>query len=160
MKYLLYYWASILKKFHLNTIVYRILYSFSHQVLIISDDTVREARTFLESISKNPNNSSVSQHLIQVNPEYDLLIIVPAYNVELYIEECINSILSQKTKYKYRVIIVNDGSTDRTGVLLEQYQTDTRIKIIHQSNKGFSGARNIDSIKRSRYTLCLFRRLR
>lgn len=143
MKYILHCLASILKKFHLNIIVYKALSPFFHRTLIVSEDMAREARDFLESISEKTNNSSVCHNLISENPEYDLLIIVPAYNVERYIEECINSILSQKTKYKYKIVIVDDGSTDRTGVLLDQYQADMRIKIIHQSNKGFSGARNI-----------------
>lgn len=44
----------------------------------------------------------------------DLSIIVAAYNVEQYIDQCIKSLLQQETKYQYEIIIVNDGSTDET----------------------------------------------
>lgn len=49
-----------------------------------------------------------------MNPQYDLQIIIPAYNAEKYIEKCLNSILSQKTQYTYVITVINDGSTDET----------------------------------------------
>ncbi len=74
--------------------------------------------------------------------KYDLTIIVPAYNVERYIVECLNSILNQITQYQYIVKVIDDGSTDATKEILNQYEKDSRIEIIHQSNRGLSGARN------------------
>ena len=53
-----------------------------------------------------------------------------------------NSVLSQSTKWSYRVIVIDDGSTDRTGEIIDTYKTDKRVKIIHQENRGYSGARN------------------
>ena len=73
--------------------------------------------------------------------EYDLSIIIPVYNVERYIEECLNSIISQITNYKYEVILVDDGSKDNTANLIKPYLADN-IKLISQKNFGQSIARN------------------
>lgn len=69
-------------------------------------------------------------------------IIVPIYNVEIYLEKCINSILNQ-TLSDFELIMVNDGSTDRSGEICDKYgMIDSRIKIIHKKNGGLSSARN------------------
>lgn len=69
-------------------------------------------------------------------------IIVPVYNVEQYLENCINSILNQTFK-NYELILVNDGSTDNSGNICDRYkQKDSRIKVIHKKNEGLSSARN------------------
>lgn len=77
----------------------------------------------------------------KIDENIDLSIVVPAYNVEKYIAKCIDSILNQKTKYNYELIIVNDGSTDNTKSIIEEY-SDEKIKFIGQNNQGLSGARN------------------
>lgn len=70
-------------------------------------------------------------------------IIVPAYNVEKYIEECISSIEKQKF-VSYEIIIIDDGSTDSTPLICEQLKEKyANIIVIHQVNKGSSEARNI-----------------
>ncbi len=69
-------------------------------------------------------------------------VIVPVYNVEKYLEKCINSLLWQTLK-DIEIIFINDSSTDSSGDILEMYAlSDTRIKIINQSNSGQSAARN------------------
>lgn len=69
-------------------------------------------------------------------------VIIPAYNIEAYIERCLDSIVGQ-TYENLEVIIVDDGSTDRTGELLDQYkENDHRIKVFHKKNGGVSSARN------------------
>ena len=69
-------------------------------------------------------------------------IIVPIYNVESYLEKCIDSILSQTYGY-LRVILVDDGSTDRCGFICDAYaQKDDRVTTIHRLNGGLSAARN------------------
>lgn len=69
-----------------------------------------------------------------------LSILIPAYNVENYIEECINSVLDLNINYE--IIIINDGSTDNTKKILKQYKTYNYIKIINQDNMGISITRN------------------
>ncbi|MCR5503131.1 MAG: glycosyltransferase [Lachnospiraceae bacterium] len=69
-------------------------------------------------------------------------IIVPAYNVEKYIERCLDSILAQ-THRDLEILVTDDGSTDRTGEIIDRYaKKDPRIRVIHQENRGLSGARN------------------
>lgn len=69
-------------------------------------------------------------------------IIVPAYNIEKYIVRCLDSLTSQTYDY-IEIIVVDDGSKDNTGPLIDQYALkDSRIKVIHQKNQGVSMARN------------------
>ena len=71
-----------------------------------------------------------------------LSVIVPIYNVEPYLTRCIDSILEQ-TYTNFELILVNDGSPDRCGEIINKYaQLDKRIVTIHQENKGVSAARN------------------
>ncbi len=67
-------------------------------------------------------------------------IIVPVYNVEKYLKRCLDSIFKQ-TFEDYEVIIVNDGSSDNSDVIIKSYD-DKRIKYFKQENKGLSAARN------------------
>lgn len=69
-------------------------------------------------------------------------IIIPAYNVESYIETCLNSVIQQSYS-NFEIILVNDGSTDNTGHICDGYSMiDNRIKVIHKKNGGLSDARN------------------
>lgn len=69
-------------------------------------------------------------------------VIVPIYNVELYLPTCLESILSQ-TYQDLEIILVDDGSPDNSGRICDEYaKKDSRISVIHQKNAGQSGARN------------------
>ena len=68
-------------------------------------------------------------------------IVVPIYNVENYLRQCLDSI-SEQTYKNFECILVNDGSTDSSQQIAEEYLVDSRFKLINQSNKGLSGARN------------------
>lgn len=69
-------------------------------------------------------------------------VVVPVYNAEKYLEECLDSIMVQTLK-DIEVICVNDGSTDRSGQILNEYaKKDSRIKVIHKENGGVVSARN------------------
>lgn len=69
-------------------------------------------------------------------------IIVPVYNTEKYLRKCIESIINQTYK-NIELILVNDGSTDNSGNICDEYaKTDSRIKVIHKENGGVSSARN------------------
>lgn len=70
-------------------------------------------------------------------------IVVPIYNVEKYLNKCIDSILSQEYK-NIEIILVDDGSTDNSGKICDDYtKKDNRIKVIHKENGGLSDARNV-----------------
>lgn len=72
----------------------------------------------------------------------NLSIIVPIYNVEQYLENCINSILNQ-TYRNFELILVDDGSPDKSGEICDKYKSsDDRVKVIHKKNGGLSSARN------------------
>ena len=69
-------------------------------------------------------------------------VIVPVYNVEKYIDDCVNSIVEQHYK-NLEIILVDDGSTDSSGKKCDYWMTaDRRITVIHQENGGLSDARN------------------
>lgn len=69
-------------------------------------------------------------------------IIIPVYNAEKYIGRCLDSILKQ-TYTKLEIILVNDGSTDKSGEICDEYaEIDNRIHVIHKKNGGVSAARN------------------
>ncbi len=68
-------------------------------------------------------------------------VIVPIYNAERYLRACLNSIINQ-TYQNFEVILVNDGSTDNSGAICEQYaKNDGRMHVIHKSNEGSTSAR-------------------
>jgi glycosyltransferase involved in cell wall biosynthesis len=69
-------------------------------------------------------------------------IIVPVYNVERYLNRCIDSILKQ-TFEDFEVILIDDGSTDRSGRICDEYaETDARIQAVHKDNSGVADTRN------------------
>lgn len=81
-----------------------------------------------------------------MNSNYLISIIIPVYNVEMYLNKCIKSILNQTYK-NIEVILIDDGSTDLSGKICDDYaKKDSRIKVIHKKNEGVSCARN-DGLK-------------
>lgn len=69
-------------------------------------------------------------------------IIVPVYNVEDYLDECVQSVLTQ-TFTDFELILIDDGSSDNSPILCDYYsKTDSRIKVFHKENGGASSARN------------------
>lgn len=83
-------------------------------------------------------------------------VLVPVYNVEKYLDECIQSILNQSV-YDYEVILVDDGSTDNSGIICDQYakKCPNKIKVIHKQNEGLISARRI-GILHAKGDFCLF----
>ena len=70
-------------------------------------------------------------------------VIVPVYNVEQYLRQCVNSILRQ-TYIRIEVILIDDGSSDGSAKICDEYaQKDTRVRVLHKVNEGVSVARNI-----------------
>lgn len=72
----------------------------------------------------------------------EISVVVPIYNVERYLSQCVDSIL-QQTFVDFELILVDDGSTDNSFDICKKYERlDSRIKIVHQENEGLSSARN------------------
>lgn len=70
-------------------------------------------------------------------------LIVPVFNIQKYLDECLNSIIGQSYS-NIEVILVNDGSTDNSGMICDRYVvTDKRVKVLHTENNGLSVARNL-----------------
>lgn len=107
-----------------------------------SDMDSTEAKDILSSFSMDPDTTCIANNIL--DPKYDLQIIVPAYNVEKYISQCLESVLTQKTHYSYLVSVVNDGSADDTSEIINDYleKYPDHLEVINQKNKGLSGARN------------------
>ncbi|MBQ6888563.1 MAG: glycosyltransferase family 2 protein [Lachnospiraceae bacterium] len=83
-------------------------------------------------------------------------VIVPIYNVESYVEECIKSICKQ-TYSAIEIILVDDGSTDNSGSICDEYaKIDTRIKVIHKKNDGLVKTRKVGlQQSKGNYILCV-----
>ena len=73
--------------------------------------------------------------------EVKVSVIIPVYNVEKYIEQCIKSVVNQTLK-EIEIIIVNDGTKDNSIKKIEKYLSDPRIVLINKENGGLSSARN------------------
>lgn len=70
-------------------------------------------------------------------------VIIPVYNAEQYIVECIESVISQSFE-RYELILIDDGSTDSSFEICKEYEAkDARIRVFHQKNSGVSKARNV-----------------
>ena len=87
------------------------------------------------------------QKQIRANPEEEVLmqiklsVIVPVYNVEPYIKRCLDNLINQ-TYQNLEIILVDDGSTDRSGTICDEYaHIDSRIQVIHKKNGGIASAR-------------------
>ncbi len=99
------------------------------------------------------NSSKFANSISAIGSEFDIYcfnnfltkvsVIIPVYNVEKYLRECLDSIINQTLK-DIEIICVDDGSSDNSLEILKEYmKRDSRIKIISQNNKGVSCARNI-----------------
>lgn len=91
-------------------------------------------------LAANPQPSTSSPNA--TNPQPLVSVIIPVYNVAKLLERCVNSVLTQ-TYQNLEIILIDDGSTDMSGKFCDVFaQKDPRIKVIHQKNRGLSGARN------------------
>ncbi len=81
-------------------------------------------------------------------------VVVPIYNVELYMKKCIQTIINQSYN-NLEIILVDDGSTDNSGNIADEYaQKDLRVKVIHKLNGGLSDARNAGMKKATGKYIC------
>ena len=72
-------------------------------------------------------------------------ILVPVYNVEKYLEQCVESLLNQTYKGDYEIVLVDDGSTDSSGEICDRYAKNNpdKIKVVHKKNEGLVSARQV-----------------
>lgn len=69
--------------------------------------------------------------------------VIPVYNAQRYLPACLDSVLAQDTPSEYEAVLVDDGSTDRSGAICDEYAArDGRVRVIHQENGGPGAARN------------------
>ena len=99
-----------------------------------------DALAYLQTQHPQKETSFVAEN--QISADADLLVVVPVYNVEKYIQKCIDSIFAQKTKYSVQIVIVDDGATDTSGKMADQYAAHENITVLHKKNGGLSDARN------------------
>ena len=72
----------------------------------------------------------------------EISVIIPAYNVEKYLEKCMESVLGQRFN-DFEILLIDDGAKDRTPQICDKYASlDTRVKVYHKENGGLSDARN------------------
>lgn len=128
---------------HIGYAILTVYYHIFRRIIIKGKKSSLDAGEAKKKLEVSRPKPEMQSEIInnQNDESVDLSIIVPAYNVEKYIEECISSIICQKSKYRYEVIIVNDGATDRTDSIIKTF-TDKKIRYIVQENQGLSGARN------------------
>lgn len=102
-----------------------------------------EARKILEQFSPCPEGNSLLQTArARDNAICALTVIVPVYNTSAWVDACIESILDQHTSFPYSLVLVDDGSTDRSGEIIDRYAHYSNVCVIHQTNQGLSAARN------------------
>ena len=132
------YFIYAINKLHLNYFFFKL---FARKDIIRMDsDTVSDAIELLSATHPDANTSCFRKNII--DKKVDLHIIIPCYNAEKYISKCIESIVNAEHRYTYRVVVVDDGSTDSSGAIIDKFKSNPNVIIIHQENKGHSGSRN------------------
>ena len=133
--------AKVIKKLKLNDLFYKLLKCFCVQNINSEYMDLTKCKKELNDFYSNNTHSSIGNNNIH-EKNYNLQVIITSYNNETYIEKCIKSVLNQKTKYKYNIVIVDDESTDNSRKIIDQYADYENIKIIYRKNGGCSAARN------------------
>jgi glycosyltransferase involved in cell wall biosynthesis len=115
------------------------------------------ARKFIRNSLANETLENPENHIAAIRPrmespfdsklellsdELDASIIIPAYNAEAHLVECLDSAIAQVTNYRYEIIVVDDGSSDGTGNILNDYRRHNNLTIIRAANGGVATARN------------------
>lgn len=139
------YWKNIIEKLSrkIRNKIGLILYLKRNQIEALNvsynGQLLEEKWAFKEAKCYIENSEKIKEAEL-----IDLSIIVPLYNSEKFIHECVRGFLNQRTQYKFEVILVNDGSIDGTLSIIYDYQKKypQLFVVIDQPNKGISGARN------------------
>ena len=93
--------------------------------------------------------------MLAMNSEPLVSVVVPVYNIEKYVRKCLDSLLAQSYE-KLEIVVVDDGSTDSSGVICDEMALgDKRMKVFHKKNGGLSSARNYGIKKSKGKYICL-----
>ena len=117
------------------------IYDAVLELTSFSSDNLLASKEKLNTVSKRPFNM-FEPTKFQEGTTYDISVIVPVYNVEKYLKICLDSILTQSFDGKFEVIVVDDGSKDRSAEIADSYGILPNVHVIHQANGGLSAARN------------------
>lgn len=139
---MMHFLARCARRLHAEHLLYKMYYPLTHGAGHMTGHEVEAAIQRLEQLHPDPNHSALTHNTIDGEPEYDLQIVVPAYNAGAYIKECMDTLTRQDTSHRLLVTVVNDGSTDNTGALLSAYEGQQGVEVITQRNLGHAGARN------------------
>ena len=135
----------------MHSVYEKSMYNFitKHQSNFIFKPSGKEINNASVENSKVARDYKLKPSLSEENTMYKLAssnikvsIIIPVYNVERYLKQCLNSVVNQTLK-EIEIICVNDGSTNHSPQILEEYaKKDERIKVVHKKNAGLGAARN------------------
>lgn len=115
----------------------------SFRNLTLKDQPMDDPRSVLEACFPDAGSSCYVERPAEWDrAELDLSIILPTWNDAAHICRSLDSVLNQQTEYRFEVVVINDGSPDHTAQLLKKYENLPNVQIIHQENRGHSGARN------------------
>lgn len=115
----------------------RIVFKKSEKIMITNDEALNEIENNYPNIESNPQIINK-----KLNPKILCSVIVPVYNHEDILEKTLDSIVNQECSYGFEIILVDDGSNERTKKILEKYKKIDNCIVIHQENQGIAGARN------------------
>lgn len=100
-----------------------------------------ESEKILSEKHADEKSSAICKNKI-ISQDIDLQVVIPVYKAESFLRKCLDSVLNQKTKYSFKIVAVNDGSPDKSGEILREYESNDRVIVYTQENKGHAGARN------------------
>lgn len=126
--------ADLISKFFIRIIliIYSLFFRFTYVFNKKNNDKIQMNRVMkIKAKVKDENITTV-----------DITFIIPVYNTEKYLENCINSIIENEWKYSYEIILIDDGSTDSSKKIIKKYIDNNKIKCFFQENKGAAIARN------------------
>lgn len=133
---------KVIRKLRLNHVVFGIIKHFNNEIVVASDEAITNSERLLDSKHPNMVISCLIENTININPQFDLVLIIPSYNAINYIESCLDSIINQQTEFSFQVKVIDDGSTDGTWEFLQKYQKHSNVVLIRKTNGGSGSALN------------------
>ncbi|MCM1108486.1 MAG: glycosyltransferase family 2 protein [Clostridium sp.] len=130
------------RRLHADALCYSLLAPLMHRRVDTEQDAADRACTQLLGLWPDQGRSCLHANETIRTDMADLQIIIPAYNAERYIAECLRSVTGRQSRYRVIITVINDGSTDGTRRILNDFAHTPGLSVINQPNGGFSRARN------------------